>query len=74
MILTGEHPVCMALKLSFVQRIKQAFYLLKILGFKNLKPIKIFPVKEETENAMPSHSVDACRYILDSRFNLGDTK
>ena len=74
MILTGRHHACMALKLSFIQRIKQAFYVFKILGFKNLKPIKIFPVKEETENAMPSHSVDACRYILGSRFKLGDEK
>ena len=74
MILTGEHPVCMALKLSFVQRIKQAFHVFKILGFKDLKPIKIFPVKEEIKNVMPSHLVDAHKYILDSRFNLGDTK
>jgi hypothetical protein len=66
MILTGKHPVCMGLKLSFIQRIKQALYVFKILGFKNLKPIKLFPVKKETEKIMPSHLVDAYRYSLES--------
>jgi hypothetical protein len=70
MILTGRHHACRALKLSFVQRIKQALYVFKILGFKNLKPIKIFPVKEEAENVISSHSVDAQRYALYSIFKI----
>lgn len=73
MILTGKHHVCMGLKLSFVQRIKQAYYLFKILGFKNLKPIKVFPtpddfgIKEKRyTDFMPSDFADAHRYILES--------
>ena len=73
MILTGKHHVCRVFKMSFVQRVKKAFFLFKILGFKNLKPIKVSPAPDDLDtkekrytDSMPSHSVDAFRYGLGS--------